>query len=462
MSDLEALIQALELSPDNVPLIVLLARGYIERNQHEEARRQYDRALEIDPSHTGARMGIAHLVALQGKCSEATVRLESICCDQPNYAPAWVLLATIALQEGNAQEARSYYDQAIAIDVSSADPELLSHIEQEGGITSHSEINPIPTSIGNGFATASLDPEETTINDLGIFEVGLEFSEKADIDFSSVGGMDDVKEEIRMKILYPLKNKELFETYGKKAGGGVLLYGPPGCGKTLISKATAGEINANYLSVGLHQILDMWMGRSEEKLHEIFEFARKNAPAVLFFDEVDALAASRRDMRTSAGRTLINQFLAELDGANGSNDGVLVLGATNAPWHMDVAFLRPGRFDRIIFVSPPDQPAREAIINILAHNKPIADLDPLSLAKRTPNFSGADLRAIFDQATEAALSEAMKKGNIVPLTLKQLFHAAKRMNPSTGKWFESARNYALYSNQSGFYDDVLEHLGIKK
>ena len=165
------------------------------------------------------------------------------------------------------------------------------------------------------------------------------------MNFGKVGGMDAVKEDIRMKIFYPMENRELFEAYGKKAGGGVLLYGPPGCGKTLISRATAGEINANFLCVGLHQILDMWIGKSEEKLHEIFELARRNAPAVLFFDEVDALAADRKDMRTSAGRTLINQFLAELDSESAENEGVLVLGATNAPWHLDSAFLRPGRFD---------------------------------------------------------------------------------------------------------------------
>ncbi len=170
---------------------------------------------------------------------------------------------------------------------------------------------------------------------------GFDGIEQPDLNFDDIGGMEPVKEEIRMKIIYPLKNPDLFRAYGKKAGGGVLLYGPPGCGKTLISRATAGEIEANFLSIGIHQILDLYIGESEKNLHKLFEMARDNAPAILFFDEVDALAADRRDLRKSAGRTLINQFLAEMDGNVASNDGLLILGATNAPWHIDPRFGAP-------------------------------------------------------------------------------------------------------------------------
>jgi len=265
-----------------------------------------------------------------------------------------------------------------------------------------------------------------------------------------------------MKILYPLKNPDLFKAYGKKAGGGVLLYGPPGCGKTLLSRATAGEIDANFLSIGIHQILDLYIGESEKNLHRIFEMARDHAPTILFFDEVDALAADRRDLRKSAGRTLINQFLAEMDGNVASNDGILILGATNAPWHIDPAFRRPGRFDRILFVPPPDEAARASVIEVLAKGKPISGLDARELARRTKDFSGADLKAIFDTAIERGLAQAMQRGQIVPVTQRDLLEVAKSVKPSTKAWFESAKNYALYSNQGGFYNDVLAFLGIKK
>ncbi|MEM7601880.1 MAG: ATP-binding protein, partial [Verrucomicrobiota bacterium] len=173
-------------------------------------------------------------------------------------------------------------------------------------------------------------------------------------------------------------------------------------------------------------------------------------------------AADRKDMRTSAGRTLINQFLAELDRESAKNDGVLVLGATNAPWHLDSAFLRPGRFDRLVFVPPPDDAARTEIVEIMAKGKPVSDLNPAALAKRLKDFSGADIRAMFDQAIEVSLSEAMKSGKIVPVTQKQLVKTSKQVKPSTRKWFESAKNYALYANQSGFYDEILDYLGIQK
>lgn len=265
-----------------------------------------------------------------------------------------------------------------------------------------------------------------------------------------------------MKILYPLQNPDLFRAYGKKIGGGVLLYGPPGCGKTLLSRATAGEIKANFLAIGIHEILDMWIGNSEKNLHRIFELARDHAPTVLFFDEVDALAADRNDLKQSAGRTLINQFLAEMDGTNANNDGLLVLGATNAPWHIDPAFRRPGRFDRILFVPPPDDEARAGVIEVMAKGKPVHKLDAHALAKKTRDFSGADLKSVFDLTIERTLAKAMKEGRIVPITTDDLMKTAKEVKPTARAWFESAKNYALYANQGGFYDDVLTYLGIKK
>ena len=141
---------------------------------------------------------------------------------------------------------------------------------------------------------------------------------------------------------------------------------------------------------------------------------------------------------------------------------MLILGATNAPWHLDAAFLRPGRFDRIVFVPPPDCEARAAIVEVMAREKPMTDLDPLAVAKKTEGFSGADLMAVFDQAVDAALEQAMKKGKIVPVTTKDLIRARKSVKPSTKKWFESAKNYALYANQGGLYDEILEYLDIRQ
>ena len=231
-----------------------------------------------------------------------------------------------------------------------------------------------------------------------IDEDGISFLNKPDINFKNVGGMEKVKEEIDLKIIKPLLHKDLYKAYGKKIGGGILLYGPPGCGKTHIARATAGEINANFINIGINDILDMWMGSSEKNLHEIFETARANTPCVIFIDEIDALGANRNDINKTAGRTVINQFLSELDGIDSDNEGILVLGATNAPWYIDPAFRRPGRFDRIIFVAPPDEIAREEIFKIELKEKPTDNIKFQDLAKKSKEYSGADIKASVDIA----------------------------------------------------------------
>lgn len=470
--DIESLENAVAVSPDNIPLVLLLADAYLGSFAIDDAMAKFEHVIGLDPANAAAKVGLAQALELAGKSSEAIVRLEQVCAETPEYAPAWIQRAKLALSEGEPAEARQFYYRAVKADSKFADSELLRRIEEAGGKQEPSTPQVTAQGGDSWGAAAYLSEDEDEAPDGGggcsggnpfsDDDIGMEFVEKPKVDFSKVGGMEQVKKNIEMKILHPLQNKELFELYGKKAGGGVLLYGPPGCGKTLISRATAGEIDANFLSVGLHQILDMWIGGSEQKLHQIFEFARQNAPAVLFFDEVDALAADRKDMRTSAGRTVINQFLAELDGNIDENDGVLVLGATNAPWHLDSAFLRPGRFDRLIFVPPPDLGARAEIIRIMAEGKPVADLDPANLAKKLKDFSGADISAVFDQAIEATLEKAMAAGKPIPVSGKLLAKMGGSVKPSTKRWFESAKNYALYANQSGFYDEVLEHLGIKK
>jgi SpoVK/Ycf46/Vps4 family AAA+-type ATPase len=167
-------------------------------------------------------------------------------------------------------------------------------------------------------------------------------------------------------------------------------------------------------------------------------------------------------MKQSAGRHLINQFLSELDGVDGNNDGILVLGATNAPWNLDPAFRRPGRFDRIIFVSPPDAESREVILKIKLKDKPVKDIDYKEVAKKAIEFSGADITAMIDIAIESKLEDALKTGIPQPITTKDLLNAIKVHKASTKDWFNSAKNYALYANESGLYDEILTYLNIKK
>lgn len=436
---IQALRDAVRVSPDNVPLRRHLAETLLNFGQPEAAEQEFAQALAIAPNDSQIKFGLAQAFYQQSKDSQALVLVEDLLKHGEQTATVLTLHARLLLRLGNVAEAVAQFRRAIA-----QDPTL-----QESDLAERLGIDAAPESIVvEGRVRAAWDQPDANLGEI----------ERPKTTFEAVGGMEALKEEIRLKIIYPLTHAEMYRAYGKSIGGGILMYGPPGCGKTHLARATAGEIQAGFISTGLNEILDMWIGNSEKNLHELFDRARRNRPCVLFFDEVDALAASRSDMRYSSSRNLINQFLAELDGIQASNEGVLVLAATNAPWHIDSAFRRPGRFDRILFVPPPDAAARAAIFRLLCRDKPIADMDYAFLSQKTDRFSGADLKAVVDVAIEKKLQQAMKTGIPTPLTTKDLAGAIASVKPSTREWFSTARNYAIHANQDGIYDDILKFL----
>ena len=437
----QALREALRLSPDNLPLRQHLAETLLALGRLDEAEQEYRQALAQAGDNDALRVGLANVFYQQGKNSQALVIVETLLKQAQVPPRAYLLHARLLMRGGEVERAVRQYREAIEADPTLADADFAESL----GI----DADPDTSDVVEGRLRAASE-DVASLPDGRI--------ERPRITFQDVGGMEALKEEIRLKIIHPLTHAELYQAYGKSIGGGILLYGPPGCGKTYLARATAGEVRANFLAVGINDILDMWIGQSERNLHELFEQARSHQPCVLFFDEVDALAASRSDLRQSHGRIVINQFLAELDGVQSSNEGVLILAATNAPWHLDPAFRRPGRFDRILFVPPPDSDARAAILRILCRGKPSQDIDYDKLAKKTEGFSGADLKAVVDVAVEQKLREAMKEGRPKPLTTRDLLSSASGIRPSTKEWFATARNYALYSNQGGIYDDILKYL----
>lgn len=283
--------------------------------------------------------------------------------------------------------------------------------------------------------------------------------ETSNITFNDVAGMNDLKEEIKLNIIYPFKNPELFIQYGKKAGGGILLYGPPGCGKTFIAKATANECNATFLNLSIVDILDMHVGVSEQKLHNIFNLARQKSPSVIFIDEIDALGNDR--MRTGENvyaRTLVNQFLNELDGITSDNSSIMILGATNVPWFVDNALKRPGRFDKTIFVPPPTMVERAKIFELFLQGKPVDKINYMLLAEKTKKYSAADIVAICNTAINKIIRIALKSGKKELIKTKDLLEAIDVVIPSTIEWLQIAENYVKYSNQSGLYDSVGNYL----
>ncbi|MEU2544436.1 AAA family ATPase [Streptomyces roseolus] len=281
---------------------------------------------------------------------------------------------------------------------------------------------------------------------------------------ADVGGMTDVKERLEAAFLAPMRNPELRRLYGKSLRGGLLLYGPPGCGKTFIARAVAGELGASFLTVSLSDVLDMWIGASEKNVHDIFETARRQAPCVVFLDELDALGGKRSRTHNNGLRNVVNQLLTELDGiASGAgNEGVFVLAATNVPWDVDIALRRPGRLDRTLLVLPPDAPAREAILRYHLRERPIEAVDLGKLVKATEDFSGADLAHLCETAAETALLDSARTGSVRLITTKDLLGAAKQLRPSTEPWFSAARNVAMFANEGGLYDDLLAYLKRKR
>lgn len=446
---IETLIEALKWSPDNPVL----------REQVAELLINEGRGAEAVPYLQGINTEWAlYLLAKGYYMADDALKTAATIQKIPSYeqkgAPL-LLLAQAVFQLGHHHEADGYYQRALTLDPTLKDDSFetklfptcpsIQGVEQPDP-TDHELTEPLVEGV-------EYDQADDT------FE---EFLEKPDLTFDGVGGLESVKETIRLKIIYPFQNPELFAEYGKTAGGGLIFYGPPGCGKTYLARATAGECQARFINLGINDILDMYIGESEKNLHRIFEMARRHRPSVIFIDELDALAAARSQSDSRSMRSLTNQFLTELDGLASENDNILVVGATNAPWYIDPAFKRPGRFDQTLFIPPPDEQARLEIFKVHLEGKPIEALNWAELAKKSERFSGADIKAVCALATEKVLQHALKTGSKHPIGQKHLLEALKQLKPSTVEWFETAKNYAMYSNQGGQYDDILDYLNPKK
>jgi SpoVK/Ycf46/Vps4 family AAA+-type ATPase len=280
--------------------------------------------------------------------------------------------------------------------------------------------------------------------------------------FMHIAGMDELKKSIRLQIIEPFVNPGLFAKFRKKAGGGILLYGPPGCGKTMLARAVANECNASFLSIGISEILTAWLGESERNLALMFEKARSQKPCVMFFDELDALAFSRSKASSDTSRKIVNEFLAQLDGFEKANDQVLILAATNMPWDVDPAMKRPGRFARQVFVPPPDAAARARIIELSLESVPHGPVDVAEIARVTEQYSGADVDALVERAKEYVLGEYVETRQEREISQQDLLRAVEELTPSTRDWLRTARNLVKYAGGDDSYRDLEKYLKTHK
>ena len=405
-------------------------------------------AVEGSPDNVPLRLHLATLLLDAGRPAEALEQCATVLGREPDNREALHKAADAAFKSGDTVRAISY---GRLLDALGSSP---LEADDSPAPSRPPDIAPprVPT-LETAIPLSALEDDDEP----GEWEV-----ERPAITLADVAGMEAVKRRLNLAFLAPMKNPDLRKLYGKSLRGGLLLYGPPGCGKTFIARATAGELGAKFLAVGLSDVLDMWIGSSEKNLHQIFETARRSRPCVLFFDEIDALGHKRSQMRNNAGRNVVNQLLAEMDSVDADNEGVFILAATNHPWDIDTGLRRPGRLDRTLLVLPPDAAARESVLRLHSKDRPLEQIDFAALAAKTEDYSGADLAHVCEAAAELALEDSLATGKVRPIGMNDFKRGLKDVKPSVRPWFETARNYALYANEGGVYDELIEYLRARR
>jgi SpoVK/Ycf46/Vps4 family AAA+-type ATPase len=379
-------------------------------------------AVEASPDDVALRLHFAELLIAAGDGEAAVRHLGHVLALEPTSSQARKLLTRAT---------------TTAPELTASPEDVLEQLERElEGI--------VPPMFVDGDSAPAAD------------DVWADTSER--VTLADVGGLAEVKERLEAAFLAPLRNPELRRMYRKSLRGGLLLYGPPGCGKGFIARALAGELGATFLNVSINDVLDMYVGQSEQNLHDIFVAARRRAPTVIFFDELDALGRKRTQLSGDAMRNTVNQLLSELDGMESANENIFVLGATNHPWDIDVALRRPGRFDRTVLVLPPDAAAREVIFRTHLLDRPIASIDVQRLAALSDGLSGADIAHVCETAAEKALVDAMRSSDLRMIEMRDLEAALAEVRPSLGSWFETARNVVTFAGRDGSYDDLRDYM----
>jgi SpoVK/Ycf46/Vps4 family AAA+-type ATPase len=420
---LDSLRKAVEAMPQDVPLRLHLATLLLRAGQRDEAFRHLGTVLQQDPGNTRALNLLREPAAL-----ERVTEPEELEASGPGGPGA--SSGAPGGEGGSGPGKTGQYDWSQAEDELR---DVLPAMLLGEGDTADS-------------ASAGIDAADA-------FD-----AERAGLTLADVAGMTEVKQRLEAAFLAPMRNPELRRLYGKSLRGGLLLYGPPGCGKTFIARAVAGELGARFIAVSFADIIDMFVGQSERNIHELFEIARRNAPCVLFLDEVDAIGQKRSQLRHTPMRSAVNQLLLELDDISGNNEGVFLLAATNHPWDVDSALRRPGRFDRTLLVLPPDGAAREGVFRYHLKDRPVAGIDLAKLARLTDGYSGADIAHICETAAERALMDSVRRGEPRMIGTADLEAAVTEVKPSLNAWFDTARNVALFANEGGTYDDLAAYL----
>jgi transitional endoplasmic reticulum ATPase len=434
--------KAIELDPHNPIIYNNRGDAYYRKQDFQSAVKDYDKAISLNPNYLKAFYNRGLSYASIEEYEKAIDDFSKVVELKPDFAEAHHLRGLAREYAGDLAGAVTDYEKALELnpELSEAKTHLESaktKKEQEGK--------------GEGEGKAGAD---------------IKMLQKPGMTFNDVAGMKKMKEEIKEAVIYPMMNPDLARRYGKLGGGGIMMYGPPGCGKTFIVKAAAGESNSGFINAKLSDLLDMYVGNTEKNIHKVFELARKNSPCILFFDEVDAIGG-RRDQQEGQQymRMAVNQMLYEMDGVEANNENVLIIAATNAPWDVDPALRRSGRFSKTIYIPEPDFTSRSEIIKLHASKRPLARFIPYKfLSVATIHYASSDLKAIVDEAatfpwreaffaiqkkTEELMKKGMEKSKATELAKKQVkqrsvttgdfVKAIAKKRSSLPPWYEQAK-----------------------
>jgi AAA+ superfamily predicted ATPase len=429
---LASLRKAVDAAPDDVPLRLHLATLLLEAGRRDEGIREVGAILQRDPANAAA------LGLITGARPDPAAQSQPAPRSEPPMQP---------LPQPESQPGPPPPPPFVP------QPREESDFDWRIAESELADVLP-PRFVGpDGHRTdAEAGPEEAAAFDV----------EKTGLRLADVAGMREVKERLEAAFLAPMRNPDLRRLYGKSLRGGLLMYGPPGCGKTFIARAVAGELGARFLPVSFADVVDSMLGQSERNIHEVFRLAREHAPCVVFLDEVDAIGQKRSQLRNTPMRAVVNQLLLELDDVTGGNEGIFLLAATNHPWDVDSALRRPGRFDRTLLVLPPDLQARAAIFRFHLRDRPVERIDADRLAKLTDGYSGADIAHACESAAELALLDSVRRGEARMIGQADVEAAIADVRPSLGPWFDAARNVAMFANEGGSYDDLAAYLKKRK
>jgi transitional endoplasmic reticulum ATPase len=437
--------KAAELDPRNPVIYNNRGDAFYRKQDFEGAISDYDKAISLNPKYLKAFYNRGLAYACQQDYEKAVEDFNTVLELNPDFAEAYHIrgLAFDYMQDYN--KAISDYDKAIELKPDFQ--EAINHRElaksKLGGSVDAS-----------GQPMTSTDGNAPTVN-------AIKLLQKPKTNFGDVAGLDRLKELINDSIVYPLLQPELARRYGKLGGGGIMFYGPPGCGKTYVVKAAAGECKSSFINAKISDIMDMYVGNTEKNLHNIFETGRKNSPCVIFFDEMEALGARRDQMQQQPYQKMaVNQLLYEMDGLEAKNENVLVIGATNAPWDVDPALRRSGRFSKHMFVPEPDKSSRAALFKLHSKSRPTKQgIRWGRLARATVGYSAADVKQICEDAAAIPWKEAFKSGKEREVTMKDFLVACRKRKSSLPPWYESAKKQIGDTEEKTVVDGK-EHLKI--